>query len=172
MSPIVTIRPMIYNASKSKFITHFILKYERKVEKEYDKIDLPKYLGSTEDSILFIQSTIDLPKYLGSTEDSILFIQSTDDPMVPYETSLKVAEETHNPHIQTIKFNNRKHNPNYTESAISYMNEVFGAFTRQLNDKKISNDEERIAYFKDVSIDRLTEQDDKLFAQIQHFIDE
>ena len=152
MSPIVTIRPMIYNASKSKFITHFVLRYERKVEKEYDKIDLPKFLGST--------------------EDNILFIQSTDDPMVPYETSLKVAEEAHNPHIQTIKFNNRKHNPNYTESAISYMNEVFGAFTRQLNDKKISNDEERIAYFKDVSIDRLTEQDEKLFDKIKQFIEQ
>ena len=152
MSPIVTIRPMIYNASKSKFITHFVLKYERKVEKEYDKIDLPKYLGST--------------------EDNILFIQSTDDPMVPYETSLKVAEEAYNPHIQTIKYNNRKHNPNYTESAISYMNEVFGAFTRQLNDKKISNDEERIAYFKDVSIDRLTEQDEKLFDLIKQFIEQ
>ncbi len=152
MSPIVTIRPMIYNASKSKFITHFVLRYERKVEKEYDKIDLPNYLGST--------------------EDNILFIQSTDDPMVPYETSLKVAEEASNPHIQTIKFNNRKHNPNYTESAINYMNEVFGAFTRQLNDKKISNDEERIAYFKDVSIDRLTEQDEKLFEKIKSFIEE
>ena len=150
MSPIVTIRPMIFNASKSKFITHFVLKYERKVEKEYDKIDLPKYLGTT--------------------EDNILFIQSTDDPMVPYETSLKVAEETHNPHIQTVKFNDRKHNPNYTESAIQYMNEIFGAFTRQLNDKKISNDEERIAYFKDVSIDRLTEQDEALFNRIEEFI--
>ena len=52
------------------------------------------------------------------------------------------------------------------------MNEVFGAFTRQLNDKKISNDEERIAYFKDVSIDRLTEQDEKLFDRIKQFIEE
>ena len=120
------------------------------MEKEYDKIDLPKYLGTT--------------------EDNILFIQSTDDPMVPYETSLKVAEEAHNPHIQTVKFNDRKHNPNYTESAIRYMNEIFGAFTRQLNDKKISNDEERIAYFKDVSIDRLTEQDEALFNRIEEFI--
>ena len=152
MSPIVTIRPMIYNASKSKIITHFVLKYERNVGKDIDKIDLQNYLKTT--------------------TDDILFIQSTDDPMVPYETSLKVAEETHNPHIQTIKFNNRKHNPNYTESAIAYMNEVFGAFTRQLNDKKISNDEERIAYFKDVSIDRLTEQDEKLFDKIKQFIEQ
>ena len=150
MSPIVTIRPMIFNASKSKFITHFVLKYERKVEKEYDKIDVPNYLKTT--------------------SDDILFIQSVDDPMVPYETSLKVAEESNNPHIQTIKFENRKHNPNYTLEAVQYMNEVFGAFNRRVMDKAIATDEERITFFKDVSIKRLTEQDQNLFNQIEEFI--
>ena len=150
MSPIVTIRPMIFNASKSKFITHFVLKYERKVEKEYDKIDVPNYLKTT--------------------SDDILFIQSVDDPMVPYEASLKVAEESNNPHIQTIKFENRKHNPNYTLEAVQYMNEVFGAFNRRVMDKAIATDEERIAYFKNVSIKRLTEQDQNVFNQIEEFI--
>ena len=152
LAPIVTTRPMVFNASKSKFITHFILKYERKVEKEYDSIDLPKYLGNT--------------------TDNILFIQSVDDPMVPYETSLKVAEETNNPHIQIIKLNNRKHNPNYTEAAVNYMNEIFGAYNRLAKYKKIASDEERIAYFKDVSLDRLTEQDEDLFDKIKNFIEQ
>ena len=152
LAPIVTTRPMVFNASKSKFITHFILKYERKVEKEYDSIDLPKYLGNT--------------------TDNILFIQSVDDPMVPYETSLKVAEETNNPHIQIIKLNNRKHNPNYTEAAVNYMNEIFGAYNRLAKYKKIASDEERIAYFKDVSLDRLTEQDEELFDKIKNFIEQ
>ena len=150
LSPIITIKPMIYNASKSKFITYWVLKYERKVEKEYDRIDLPKYLGNT--------------------TDDILFIQSVDDPMVPYETSLKVAEEAHNPHITCVKLNQRKHNPNYTEAAVNYMNEVFGAFNRRVMDKKIASDQERIAYFKDVSIAKLTEQDESLFDQIEAFI--
>ena len=150
MSPIVTIRPMIFNASKSKFITHFVLKYERKVGKEIDKIDLVNYLKAT--------------------TDDILFIQSVDDPMVPYETSLKVAEESNNPHIKTIKFENKKHNPNYTLEAVQYMNEVFGAFNRRVMDKAIATDEERIAYFKDVSIQKLTEQDQNLFNQIEEFI--
>ena len=149
-APIVTTRIMIYNASKSNFITKHVLKYERKVEKEYDSIDLPKYLGTT--------------------TDDILFIQSVDDPMVPYDSSLKVAEETNNSHIKTIKFDKRKHNPNYTESAIIYMNEVFGDYNRLAKYKKIKTDEERIAYFKDVSIKKLTEQDISLFDQIESFI--
>ena len=80
-APIILFKPMILAASKSKFITHFILKYERKVGKQYDAIDLTAYLKST--------------------EDKIFFIQSEDDPMVPYETSLKIAEEANNPNIQT-----------------------------------------------------------------------
>ena len=69
-----------------------------------------------------------------------------------------------------MRFNNRKHNPNYTENAVNYMNEVFGAFNRLTMHKKIKLDEERIAYFKDVSLERLTEQDEKLFNQIADFI--
>ena len=150
MSPIIETKPMILRASKSKFITYWIMRYERKVSKEYDKIDVPNYLGIT--------------------TDNILFIQSIDDPMVPYETSLKIAEDTNNPHIKTIKMEGRKHNPNYTEAAVQYMNQVFGAFNRRVMDKKIASDEERINYFKDVSIARLTEQDQKLFDQIFDFI--
>jgi len=152
MSPIISIKPIIYRSSKSKFITHFLLRYERKVEKPYAKIDLLDYLTNT--------------------NDDILFIQSEDDPMVPYETSLKVAEGIDNSHIQTIKFTNRKHNPNYTLDAVNYMNEVFGAFNRRVMDKAIATDEERINYFKDVSIARLTEQDQSLFDTIEAFINQ
>ena len=150
MSPIIETKPMILRASKSKFITYWIMRYEHKVAKEYDSINVPNFLGTT--------------------TDNVLFIQSIDDPMVPYETSLKIAEEANNPHIQTIKMEGRKHNPNYTEAAVQYMNQVFGAFNRRVMDKKIASDEERINYFKYVSIARLTEQDQKLFDQIFDFI--
>ena len=150
LAPIVLTEPMILNASKSKFITYWILRYERKVGKPYDSIDLPNYLGNT--------------------TDDILFIQSIDDPMVPYKASLKIAEECHNPHVQTMRFDNRKHNPNYTETAVNYLNEVFGAYNRLSMHKKIKSDEERIDYFRDVSLDRLTEQDDSLFNKIAEFI--
>ena len=99
-------------------------------------------------------------------------IKKTDDiTLNVYETSLKVAEESNNSHVQTIKFENKKHNPNYTLEAVQYMNEVFGAFNRRVMDKAIATDEERIAYFKDVSIQKLTEQDQNLFNQIEEFID-
>ena len=126
------------------------MRYERKMGKKYDKIDLVQYLKNT--------------------DDNILFIQSVDDPMVPYETSLKLAEEANNLHVHIIKMDNRKHNPNYTEEAVKYMNEVFGAFNRRVMDHKIKDDQERINYFKDVSIERLTAQDQKLYDTIVTFI--
>ena len=149
-APLINIRPLIYNASKSKLITHYVLKYERKVGKEYDEIDLPKFLQTT-------------------TKD-IFFIQSEDDPIVPYSSSLKVAEETHNSHIKTLRLNGRRHNPNYTDEAVKYMNEVFGKYNELLASKKIKETSDKIAYFKDVSIDKLTEQDQDLFGQIFTFI--
>ena len=150
LAPIISFKPMILRASKSKFITYWIMRYERKMGKKYDKIDLVQYLKNT--------------------DDNILFIQSVDDPMVPYETSLKLAEEANNLHVHIIKMDNRKHNPNYTEEAVKYMNEVFGAFNRRVMDHKIKDDQERINYFKDVSIERLTAQDQKLYDTIVTFI--
>ena len=65
---------------------------------------------------------------------------------------------------------NRKHNPNYTDSAISYMNEVFGNYYYLLKQKKIKTNEDKINYFKDVSLSKLVEQDETLFDQIAQFL--
>ena len=50
------------------------------------------------------------------------------------------------------------------------MNEVFGTYNQLIKDKKIKTDEEKIAYFKDVSIDRLVEQDEEIIDMICDFI--
>jgi hypothetical protein len=66
---------------------------------------------------------------------------------------------------------NRKHNPNYTDNAINYMDSVFGKYYALLNEKKIKTDEDRINYFKDVSLAKLVEQDEQLFDEIVDFIE-
>ena len=134
----------------NKFILHRILKFEQKTE--------PKYYG------------IDNISYLKSTNDEILYIQSTDDGMVPYDIGLKVVESIDNSHIHAIKLNDRKHNPNYTRDAIAYMNEVFGKYNQLIKDKKIKNDNDRIEYFKDVSLPKLVEQDQEIIKSIVDFI--
>ena len=137
---------------KNKFFSKHILSYEKKVEPNYYD------LGNID--------------FLKNTDKKLFFIQSEDDTMVPYNYSLKVVEEIANKNIKTLKFQNRKHNPNYTESAVSYMNEVFGGYYSLLKQKKLKTDVDKINYFKDVSLSKLVEQDENLFDQIADFIKE
>ena len=135
---------------KSNFFVKGILRYEKKVSSNL------YYLNNKE--------------YLKTTKDRIFFIQSTDDQMVPYETALKVVEDINNPSIKTLRISGRKHNPNYTDSAIQYMNEVFGNFNIQVREKQIKTKEDRINYFKDVSVEKLVEQNERMFDEITIFI--
>ena len=151
ISPIVRIEPLLQLNTKSKFITRHLMRYERKVDREVFDIDIPEYLKTT--------------------TDDVFVIQSTDDQMVPYNMSLKVIEQIDNPHIKTKRYENRKHNPNYTDSAVAYMNDVFGKYYALIREKKITTDEDKIAYFKDVSLAKLTEQDEQLFDEMVDFIE-
>ena len=90
--------------------------------------------------------------------------------MVPYSTALKVVEDIDNPHIKTLRVTGKKHNPNYSLEAVQYMNEVFGKYYALINKKEIRTDEERVAYFKDVSLDKLVEQDKDIIKAICDFI--
>ena len=99
-----------------------------------------------------------------------MFIHSTDDPVVPYELSTKVAESLNNPAYKFIITENKGHNPNYTLDALKYMNEVFDEYNKLISKKKIKTEAEKIEYFKDTSIDKMTTQDEEIMGQIIKFI--
>ncbi len=135
---------------KSKLIYNGIIKYEKKMEPDYFQISNLEYLKTT--------------------KDKIFFIQSDDDPMVPYSIALKEVEQIDNPNIKTLRVTGKKHNPNYSLDAVNYMNEIFGQYNELLKKKKIRSDEDRINFFKDVSLTRLTEQDNDIVSAICKFI--
>ena len=137
---------------KSIFFVKGILRYEKKMAKDLIALDNIAYLKST--------------------NDKVFFIQSEDDRMIPFSTAYKVLEEINNPSIKLKSYVNRKHNPNYTEAAVQYMNDVFGEFYTKIKDKTIKTAEDRINYFKDVSLEKLVEQDSKLFDEVAKFINE
>jgi len=150
LSGFLNIKSLIEGQVRSKFVNSRILAYERKVESEYFKLDNLNYLKNT--------------------VKKVLFIQSDNDNVVPYLTALKLVEELDNPSIKTLRLTGRFHNPNYSDSAIQYFNEVFGEYNKLIKEKKIKTDEDRINFFKDVSLDRLVEQDDKIISMICDFI--
>lgn len=135
---------------KSKLIYNGVIKYEKKMEPDYFQINNLEYLKTT--------------------KDKIFFIQSDDDPMVPYSIALNEVEQIDNPNIKTLRVTGKKHNPNYSLDAVNYMNEIFGQYNELLKKKKISSDEDRINFFKDVSLSRLTEQDKDIVSAICEFI--
>lgn len=150
ISGFLTIKSIGEALIKNNFFVKRILAYENKLYPEYKELN-----------------NID---YLNKTTDDIFFIQSEDDGMVPYRIALEAVEQIDNPHIKKLKMSGRKHNPNYTDAAVQYMNEVFGTYYSLIKQKKIKTDAEKIEYFKDVSLAKLVEQDEELFDQITQFI--
>lgn len=152
LSGFVSIHSLVKHYVHSNLVTKIVMKYEKKIVPEYFDIDNEEYLKTT--------------------KDKLFVIQSDDDTIVPYGIALKVAEDANNSNVKTLKVSGRKHNPNYTNEAVQYMSETFGNFYKQIKNKIIKTDDDKINYFKDISLDRLTEQDEKMFEQILNFIDE
>lgn len=136
---------------KSKFLRNSILRYESHFENQFN-----------EDEIF---------NFLNNTKKELLFIQSIDDNIVPYEASLKPVEEVDNKNIKTLKVYGKKHNPNYSLEAVEYMEETFKIYHSKLKRKMIKTDEEKINFFKDVSLNKLTEQDPQIIREIINFIE-
>ncbi len=150
ISGFLSIKSLISSSVHSKFIISRLLKYEQKT--------LPEY------------SSVDNVNYLKNTKDKIIFIHSKDDPIVKYIPEVFQKEGIDNPSLKILSVNHRKHNPNYTDDAVNYLNDVFNKYNELINKKIIKTDEDRINYFKDVSLARLTAQDEKIFDEIIKFI--
>lgn len=150
ISGFLSIESLIDSLVKSKFISKQILKYERKKHPNYYDLDNVSFLKET--------------------KKKILFIHSLDDQMVPYKSSLAVVEKLNNENLMTVSVDQRGHNPNYTEKASKYLQEVLGKYNQLIKEKKIKTDIDKINYFKDVSLADLVEQDQKIIEEIIDFI--
>lgn len=150
ISGFLSVESLINSLVKSKFINKQILKYERKKYPHYYDLDNVSFLKES--------------------KKKILFIHSLDDQMVPYKSSLAVVEKLNNENLITVSVDHREHNPNYTEKASKYLQEVFGKYNELIKEKKIKTDIDKINYFKDVSLADLVEQDQEIIEEIIDFI--
>ena len=150
ISGFLTIPLEIKGFIKSRFILNGVLRYERKT--------YPNYYA------------LDNIEYLKTTIDKLFFIHSDTDTMVPYAQSMKIVEEMNNPCIKTLLIKDRKHNPNYTDAAVEYMNNTFAIYYELIRNKEIKTDEDKVNYFKDKPLAKLVEQDEEVFDQIKEFL--
>lgn len=135
---------------KFSFLANIIKSYEKKLDKEYAKINNWKYLKNT--------------------TDDLLIIHSLDDRMVSYAYNTQKVAKFNNPHIIIKTVDNKKHNPNYSMASIEFMNNAMYGYNRLIAENKDITLEERKQYFADKPIEKLTEQDPDIFKIILDFI--
>ena len=150
ISPFINLRKQLSSFLNKEFILNKIMRYEKKTVPEY--------------------TSIDLESFLKETNKDILFIQDKNDPMCKYEYSLGEVINYNNPHIKAIVTEGKKHNPNYTSDAIDYMNETIGTYNYLVKKKQLKTYEDRLNYFKDKSVIKMTEQDKEIWKEIFAFI--
>ncbi|MCR4879883.1 MAG: alpha/beta fold hydrolase [Bacilli bacterium] len=150
MSGALNEKSLVKNFVKLSFIASRIQKYERKLSSDLGEINNLKFLKDT--------------------SKDILFIHSKDDPMVLYKLIIPKIKKLNNSHLSFISLDNKRHNPNYTVEAVKYMDQSINTYYALVNKKKLKTDEERIAYFQDKEIAKMTEQDPLIINKIINFI--
>lgn len=126
----------------------------------FEKEMNPDYVGS---------STLDALK---SGNSEFLLAYSKDDPNVPFEYSIRYINENFNcENVTQLIYEDRKHNPNYTLDAVTYMNDVFGKYKKVSKSLKMKTPEAKKEYFKDVDWLRMTNQDKDFWEQVCKFLD-
>lgn len=108
---------------------------------------------------------------LNKTSAKVLVIHSTDDKSAAYSIGAAcLKENVKNPNVRYIITENRNHNPYYTEDAVKYLNEVFGAFSKASATGKIKTAEQKKAFMKDVDWNRMTSHDNAVIDEIVSFL--
>ena len=111
-------------------------------------------------------------KYLKKTEDDLLFLHSTDDPMVGFKYNTKKVMKLNNPHLHFLICEGKKHNPNYSQEGLDYMNMAIGGYNSLLAKGELKTLEEKKQYFSDKPIGKMTAQDKDVWNKILEFIKE
>lgn len=108
--------------------------------------------------------------YLKSTTNDILFIHSTDDKKAKYKLMIKPIQKLNNKHLDFIIEEGKRHNPNYTLESVKYKDDIIDNYFKKLRKGEFKDLEERKAYLKDASLEKLTAQDETIINKIIQFI--
>lgn len=152
ISGFLSIENEMLGVVKSKFAAKRVKKFEQRNDSEYG------YLDNIE--------------YLKTTNDKILYMQSTDDRMVSFAYALGIVKELNRPNIECVVVEGKGHNPLYSDDAVIYMNNTFYEYNKLIKDKVLDTVEKRIEFFSDKSIAKMTDIDQALMGKVLAFIKE
>ena len=110
---------------------------------------------------------------LADTAAKVLLIYSANDKMVIREIHHGILSKALAGKADTriLLEEGKGHNPNYTTDAVNYLAEYTGELTRLFKDKKLSTDAEKKAFRDKWDWNRMTKQDEKVWAEIFRTLD-
>lgn len=110
---------------------------------------------------------------LADTAAEVLLIYSANDKIVIREIHHGILSNALAGKADTriLLEENKGHNPNYTADAVAYLAEYTAEMTRLLKDKKLTTDAEKAAFRSKWDWDRMTKQDEAVWAEIFKTLD-
>lgn len=109
---------------------------------------------------------------LKSTKTEVLIIHSDDDKTVSVKNSFDILEKelSDRENITFLRLTGKNHNPNYTDDAVKYKDSFFAEYQKALKKKALVTDEDKKAFKEKYDWKRMTEQDEKVWAEILDFL--
>ena len=117
--------------------------------------------------------TYNAARTLADTAAKVLLIYSSNDKLVIREIHHGILSKALEGKADTriLLEENKGHNPNYTADAVAYLAQYTADLTRKLKDKKLNTEEEKKAFRDSWDWDRMTKQDEKVWAEIFRALD-
>ena len=145
--------------SVEKLVCHFfsgLLKGCRKIILDMEKAINPDLLG------------MDAVASLSGTDAHTLLVYSANDQLVSKAVHFDALKAglSHKENIRFLLVNNKGHNPNYTEDAVAYLAGYSAAVGKKQKKKQLETEEQKKEFLASFDWDRMTKQDDAVWAEI------
>jgi hypothetical protein len=110
----------------------------------------------------------DAAETLKNSKVKALLIYSDNDPIVNADHHYRVLENelAGCENVTLMLCHNKRHNPHYTEEAVKYKDIFFKDLTKRRKAKTLLTDENKKAFASSYDFDKMTEQDENVWAKI------
>ena len=105
---------------------------------------------------------------LRNTDAKVLLIYSDNDKAVNKKIHFDFLKEglKDKENVKLILLSGKGHNPNYTDDAVAYLGEYITTRAKKNKNKELDTDEKKKAFVASFDWDRMTAQDEKVWAEI------
>lgn len=112
-------------------------------------------------------------KTLSATDAKVLLIYSSNDKLCIREIHHELLKNglKDRKNVRILLEENKGHNPNYTADAVAYLGEYSAAMTKKLKDKQLETEAQKKAFRDSWDWNRMTVQDEKVWAEIFKTLD-